>query len=140
MAVLRIEGIDSSLVTDGYPVDPGLHLLWSDQGGWPVIDLVRVQVDGNQEVTWWRGISGTDRWQELPQMFGFTYDKYLGSSRISPEAFAHFEILWLRVSFEVQKMLADKVTTSLVYVPNSRGRLYACPQCGLIDSCICRRP
>lgn len=49
--------VDRSLVTEGYPTEDGLHFLWSDHQGWPVLDVVHVQVtDGI--VTWWRGQVG----------------------------------------------------------------------------------
>jgi len=101
-----MQGLDRALVTEGYPTEHGLHLLWSDHNGWPVIDIVRVQVDDNRVVTWWRGVGGTGRRQELPRVFGFAYDKYLGSSPVSLAAFAHYNALWARVSAEVKAMLA----------------------------------
>jgi hypothetical protein len=101
-----MQGLDRTLVTEGYPTEPGLHLLWSDHNGWPVIAIVRVQVGDNRAVTWWQGVGGTDRWQGLPKMFRFAYDKYLGGSRCSPAAFAHYEALWARTSDEVKAMLA----------------------------------
>lgn len=84
--------VDRTLVTEGYPTEPGFHLLWSEHSGWPVVDLVLVEVIGDL-VTWWKGNGGTDRPQELPQLFQFIYDQYLGSSRVSAEAFAHYKAL-----------------------------------------------
>lgn len=85
--------LDKTIVKEGYPIEPGLHLLWSDHSGWPVIDIVRVQVNGSN-VTWWRGVGGTDRHHDIPRMFQFPYNGYLGNSRISPEAVAHYEIVY----------------------------------------------
>jgi hypothetical protein len=92
-------GLDRSLVAEDYPTAEGLHFLWSDQQGWPVLDVVRVDVtDGI--ITWWRGTGGTNRRSEIPGLFGFEWDKYLGSSRISPEAVAHYEMVWRRTAAE----------------------------------------
>ncbi len=98
-------GLDRELVTEGYPTKEGLHFLWSNHSGWPVIDVVRVQVT-DTKVTWWRGVDGTDRRTEVASMFRFGWTKYLGSSRITPEVLAHYETLWIRTSEEVKTMLS----------------------------------
>lgn len=102
-----MNGLDRSLVTVGLPIMEGLHFLWSDHQGWPVLDVVHVQVkDG--VVTWWRGIGGTNRPVEVPGMFGFSPNQYLGSSRITPEVVAHYDELWGRTAAAVNAML-DKL-------------------------------
>ena len=102
-----MEGLDRSLVTEGYPTEDGLHFLWSDHQGWSVVDVVHVQVmDGL--VTWWRGTGGTNRQVEIPSLFQFDGSRYLGSSRIVPEAVTHYMALWRRTSEKVRAML-DKV-------------------------------
>lgn len=103
-----MNGLDRSLVTARYPTEDGLHFLWSDRNGWPVLDVVHVQVtDGI--VTWWRGIGGTNRPVEISGMFGFDPNQYLGSSRITPEAVAHYDELWKRAAAAVNAVL-DKLT------------------------------
>lgn len=98
--------LDRTLVTEGYPNEPGIHLLWSDQNGWPVLDLVQVQVTDSR-IVWWKGTGGTDREYDISKMFGFSFDQYLGSSRATPEAFSHYEVLWKIASEKVRAMLAD---------------------------------
>ncbi len=103
-----MNGLDRSLVTPGYPVEDGLHFLWSDHQGWPVLDVVRVQIaDGI--ITWWRGTGGTNRPSEITGLFGFAWDQYLGSSRITPEAVAHYDVLWKKVSAAVNARVTSKV-------------------------------
>ncbi len=99
-----MKDLDRSLVTAGYPTEDGFHFLWSDCLGWPVLNVVRVQVS-DKTVTWWRGVEGTDRQVEIPALFGFDYDKYLGSSRVTPEAVAHYSALNTQVSNAVKASL-----------------------------------
>jgi hypothetical protein len=114
-----VNGLDRSLVAEDYPTAEGLHFLWSDHQGWPVLDVVRVDVtDGI--ITWWRGTGGTNRRVEIPGLFGFEWDKYLGSSRISPEAVAHYETLWQRTAAAVRALL-DGVPRD----PEDENRAYA---------------
>ena len=103
-----MEGLDRTIVTEGYPTEVGLHLLWTDAYGWPAIHILQVRVTNGRTVWWKPGFGGTDRPAEIPGMFRFVYDRLLGSSRITPEALAHFEALQHRTSLEVQKMLAAK--------------------------------
>lgn len=102
-----MEGLDSPLIAKGYPTEPGLHLLWWDHNGWPAIAIVLVQLAEGLGTVWSKlGFGGTDRWQEIHRLFGFQYDEYLGQSRITPEALAHFEMIQQRVSLEVKEMWA----------------------------------
>jgi hypothetical protein len=114
-----VNGLDRSLVAEDYPTAEGLHFLWSDQQGWPVLDVVRVDVtDGI--ITWWRGTGGTNRRAEIPGLFGFEWDKYLGSSRISPEAVAHYEMMWRRTAAAVRALL-----DGVPHDPEDENRAYA---------------
>lgn len=109
----EMDGLDRSLVAEGYPTEEGLHFLWSDHQGWPVLDVVRVQVtDGI--VTWWRGTGGTDRWTEVSKMFQFDGDRYLGSSRITPEIVAHYGALWKRASATIRASIVPACVEELM--------------------------
>lgn len=103
-----MEGLDRTIISEGYPTEAGLHLLWTEHGGWPAIHIVQVQVAAGRTVWWKPGYGGTDQRQDIPSMFKFAPDKHLGSSRITPEALAHFEALHYRTLLGVRKMLAAR--------------------------------
>ena len=104
--VLLRESIDRSIVAEGFPTEPGMHLFWSDQCGWPVIDLVRVDVDARL-VTYWKGTGGTDRPSEVLSMLRVPYDSFIGHSRVSAEALAYHESRWQRTSEAIHAMLSE---------------------------------
>jgi hypothetical protein len=95
---------DRTIVREGYPSEEGMHILWSDEAGWPVISIVWVSVrDGKP--TFWKGSGGTDRTFEVPRLFGMWYDSYLGHSRVTPEALRYYEEQLMRTSVAVNEML-----------------------------------
>lgn len=103
-----IDDLDRSLVTPGLPDEPGLHLLWWDHNGWPAIAIVYVHRMSDGSLVWSKlGSGGTDRWHEIPSLFGFPHDKYLGQSVASPKALAHFEALRRRISCEISRAWAS---------------------------------
>lgn len=97
--------IDRSYVFEGYPSEPGLYLLWSDSVGWPVIDIIRVEVRDGRPV-FYKGTDGTDRNYEIRQMCGIAWDRYLGHSPASQEALGYYEERWQEASLEVKALLA----------------------------------
>ncbi len=99
--------VDRSIVREGYPNGLGLHLLWSVQAGWPVIDIVRVTLlDGR--TYFWKGTESTERTYELKAMYGMWRDGYLGHSKMVPEALTYYESWWDGVSNPLRRVAEEE--------------------------------
>lgn len=103
------ENVNRLIVREGLPTEPGWYYLWHQNCGWPVINVLQVQVEEGHTY-YFIGVAGTDdkHRYEVLRMVGCPANGMLGYSEVTPEAFYYFKTEHERTREAVLAMIAAR--------------------------------